>query len=351
MKNGLKKLISATLAAILAACVFACAGKPSGPQPITDERLFDIYAPYAVEIRAGAKSGSGFVACGATDVAYIISCFHVAGTQTPRIKFYGESEYSPESNTRIIGYDEKSDVIVYETKKTGFDGKGVLAPYMISDRAVGKEVAVIASPHGDGTSYLSSRVSLAEEIRKIEGYNRLVTRISGGIYEGSSGGMIIDRYGAVVGAAIGRNVAATGNDMCYVTPTEIVAAVYESIRAGKVTDGAGTTYKHDLIRPDFSLDSREVAVGGIVRDTQEITRESGGKLYRFEYADRKLYLLGYEYADGKLTPLASSDARGTIIDEINGVRADTTFTRTVAGLLRCGTTEFSAGTGGAVIEL
>ena len=100
------------------------------------------------------------------------------------------------------------------------------------------------------------------------------------------------------------------------------------------------------------MDSRrEVAVGGIVRDTLEITRESGGKLYRFEYADRKLYLLGYEYAEGKLTPLASSDARGTIIDEINGVRADTTFTRTVAGLLRCGTTEFSAGTGGAVIEL
>ncbi|MFR6641603.1 MAG: hypothetical protein ACLUSP_10020 [Christensenellales bacterium] len=40
---------------------------------------------------------------------------------------------------------------------------------MISDRAFGKEVVVIASPNGDGTSYLSSRVSLTEGIRKIEG--------------------------------------------------------------------------------------------------------------------------------------------------------------------------------------
>ena len=351
MKNGAKKLITAILATMIAVCVFACGKTPSERQPLTAEALFNLYAPYAVELRAGSKAGSGFVAAGDDDCVYIVSCFHVAGTQTPRVKFYGESEYSPETDTRIIGYDEKTDVIVYSTKKSGFGGKGVLSPYMICDRTAGKEVAVIASPYADGISYLESKISLVEDVRNIGGYNRLVTRISGGIYEGSSGGAAFDKSGAFVGMAIGRNAEATGNDMCYVTPAETVTAVYESIRRGNVTDGAGTTYKFELIRPDFSIDSREVAVNGIVRDTKEITYESGGKLYRFEYADGRIYLLGYNYADGGLIPLDSSDARGAVIDEINGVRADTTFTRTVAGLLRSGTTEFRAETGGATIEL
>lgn len=351
MKNGVRKLITAVLAAMIAVIAFACGDVPTERQPLTADRLYATYAPYAVELREGANAGSGFIAAGEGDDVYIVSCFHVAKTVVPNIKFHGETENLTAASTRIIGYDEKTDIIVYRTSKSGFDGKGVLSPYAISDRTEGKEVAVIASPYGDGVSYLESKVSLAEDVRNIGGVNRLVTRISGGIYDGSSGGMAIDKYGAFVGMAIGRNAEATGNDMCYVTSAETVAAVYESIRRGKVTDGAGTTYKFELIRPDFSVSRREVTTDNVRRDVKEIVREENGKTYRFEYADGKLYLLGYEYADGKLTRLGSADARGTIVDEINGVRADTTFARTVAGLLRSGTTDFYAETGGERIPL
>lgn len=357
MKKLVKNTIVAFLAAIIAAIAFACGGtqNPGGEEKPASDKLFAAYAPYAVEIRSGASAGSGFVAVGEGDEVFIISCFHVAKTAAPQIKFYGETEYLSEKNTRIVGYDEKTDVIVYKTTKSGFDGKGILADGRISAVSTGAEVSVIASPFADGISYLGAKISLFEDVKNIEGTNRLVTRISGGIYDGSSGGMAIDNDGLLVGTAVGRNAEASGNDMCYLTPGAIVKAVYDAIRAGKITDGAGTTYKFEVVRPDFSVSRREVATDNVIRDVREIVRESGGKSYRFEQVGEKLYLLGYEVSEGRLSALTGGttpgDARGAEVTRINGAAIGKTFTETVAILLGCGTTDFRIEADGVTLNL
>lgn len=340
--KGLKSVIIFVLAVAMSLC--AC-GQPSevGDVKYTPAELFARYSASAVEIRLGASAGSGFIAETTDEATYVASCFHVAGTELPLIKFYGESEYVPASDVQIACYDRKTDVIIYKVNRT-VQAIGMLGGAISSARA-GDEVYAIASPHGEGISIEPARLTLLEQVKIVSGYGKVLNRTDGGFYDGSSGGMLIDEFGRLAGVAVARNEEATGNDECYIAPAEIVAAVYAAAKAGKVTDGGGTTYKRELIRPDFSVNSRDVTSGGILRSVNEIAIERGGTTYRIEVTSGGAYLVGYEASGSVLTKLKDENARGSAVTSLSGVRTDGGLTALVAGLLECGSTDLIAAGG------
>lgn len=149
-----------------------------------NKAVFMIYTENAIN----ATQGSGFFV---SKDGIAISNYHVfkgtyKGLET--IKLYDGQEYKVKE---VYGYSEKFDYIVFKVEGNEFD----YIPISLKDIAIGDEVYAIGSPKGLNNTFSNGLIS--------QKHKDFIWQISVPIDHGSSGGVLLNKYGEAIGITTG----------------------------------------------------------------------------------------------------------------------------------------------------
>ncbi|MGI8469103.1 MAG: S1C family serine protease [Pyrinomonadaceae bacterium] len=162
-----------------------------------------------------AKSGSGFFI--AEDI--VVTNFHVIKETTEGYaKIYGQNKIY--DILGVVGVDEKNDLALLKIK--GIKGKA-LKLNKDDSTAIGDEVFAVGNPKGLEGTFSQGIVS---SIRKTDKNNLL--QITASISPGSSGGVILNNKGEVIGVAVGA--IESGQSLNFAIPVSLLRVLISKIK-------------------------------------------------------------------------------------------------------------------------
>lgn len=339
-KNRIFAVIISVIIALTASLLSACDnGEVTPPPAETDfSSIFALYADNVTEIAVGNTYGTGFVISCDGESADIATCYHVAGSDPAavRFKFNGENNFvGGTENVTLLGYDVKFDVAFYRVQKPGCKARNLLTPAENSVEGLksgispeGTKVIAMGNSMGRGIAAFDGIVSVSEEIELFGGYYKPLLRVTAALNGGSSGAPVIDESGKVIGMGVGRHkssVDGAGNvtvvtDMNYVTPAEIVLALYKK---------AVSSDKAEIVRPDVSFSRGYVTEDNVTREEVTVKLSKGDKRVEFVWSGGMVTLksceglsavTGTEYNkfNGKTLPSSVSGLTAMIIEADSG---------------------------------
>ena len=337
-----KQLFFAVIATVIAAITLllsACDDGEVTPPPKAKDfsSVCSLYADNVVEVAVGNTFGTGFVISCDGQSADIATCYHVAGSDpgAVRFKFNGENAFVGGENVSLIGYDVKFDVAFYRVQKPGCKALDLISPaensvagFRSGLTAAGTKVIVMGNSMGRGTAAFDGIVSVDEEIELFGGYYKPLLRVTAAIDGGSSGAPVIDADGKVIGMGVGKyksSADGAGNvtvvtGMNYVTPAEIVMALYNKAVS---SDAA------EIGRPDVSFTRGYVTEENVTREEVTVKITKGDKQVAFIWQGGIMTLksseglsaeAGAEYSkfNGKSLPSSITELTATIIETDEG---------------------------------
>ena len=196
-------------------------------------RVYDSAGPGVVLVRAGAATGTGFVA---RDDGTIVTNSHVVGeAQTAQVRFADKGELVA---AEVLGTDESSDLAVLRVDPGAVGGLHALALADSSKVRVGDAVVAIGHPFGLERTTTAGIVSgLEREIQAPDGFQiDEVIQTDAAINPGNSGGPLLDSRGRVVGVntQIATGGTSSGNvGVGFAVPSNTVRDVLPALSRGQ----------------------------------------------------------------------------------------------------------------------
>ncbi|MFD6141441.1 S1C family serine protease [Promicromonospora sp. NPDC060271] len=178
--------------------------------------------PSVVQVRAGARGGSGVI----IDANHVVTNGHVVvGSETVELLLDDGSSVTG----RVLGADERNDIAVVEAD---LGGARAAALGRSAGLQIGQPVIAVGSPLGLTGSVTAGVVSAVD--RSSGNYPGPMIQTDASINQGNSGGPLVDLSGQVVGinTAI-ATVGSSGNiGIGFAVPIDRAADVAERIIAG-----------------------------------------------------------------------------------------------------------------------
>jgi putative serine protease PepD len=195
--------------------------------------VYDSAGPGVVLVRAGAATGTGFVA---RDDGTIVTNSHVVGeAQTAQVRFADKGELVA---AEVLGTDESSDLAVLRVDPGAVGGLHALPLADSSKVRVGDAVVAIGHPFGLERTTTAGIVSgLEREIQAPDGFQiDEVIQTDAAINPGNSGGPLLDSRGRVVGVntQIATGGTSSGNvGVGFAVPSNTVRDVLPALSRGQ----------------------------------------------------------------------------------------------------------------------
>lgn len=234
------------------------AAKPKDTDEYTAGQVYEMLNQSVVGISVYNSQGTITNATGVvyTEDGYILTNDHIYSTVAApkfRIYLYDGTEYSAE----YVAGDVISDLAVLKIT----DGSG-FKPAVFGDSKelfCGETVVALGRPSGasDATSITKGTVSMtSRRVSVTSSYSARMIQTDSAINPGSSGGVLANMYGQVVGITSSKQSGTAYDAIGFAIPTDTVQRVVtQLISDGKVTDRAklGITYQElDSVKAEIS---------------------------------------------------------------------------------------------------
>lgn len=288
-------LIAAIVFAALAFLTAAAAGiaalaKYSGGKTVIEHRyedepylsVIDSYKYNAVEIQASGSFGTAFVYTFDGETMYLITNRHVAGEEQAFIsaRFYGRNSFESAGKIEIVGYNNEYDIAVLKTQTYPQHPYADIRKEnkIVSAAVQGAEILCLGNNLGYGIQAQNGIVSRDSLVKNVFGNVIAVVPLCAPLNSGNSGAAVYDLSGRLVGMntwqVIENSAGNPVNDMCYLTPAPIIAAVFDNLIGRNLTGEAslptvtmnegnyGTLSVYD-IRTTFFFDEFQLKVKSV----------------------------------------------------------------------------------------
>ncbi len=296
--------------------------KPKDTDEKSAEEIYDKLNKSIVGIIAYSKDGSSSQATGVvyTKDGYIITNDHLYAN-IPSAKFMIYDYEGKTYDAEYVAGDTISDLALLKVK----NGKGFTVPQFGDSTKIsfGENVVAIGRP-GDARAKSSIAIGVVSNVKRriqiTSNYTSTMIQTDCDIFEGSSGGALVNMYGQVIG--ITSSKSNDGSDsMSFAIPTKTVQRILPQLsKKGRVEDRAklGITYReittieakmNNMTNTGLYIASvgDDSDLSGLVGEGDIITHVNGKKI---EYADIMLDVIEDSYASDKITL--------TIVDKNSG---------------------------------
>ena len=221
--------------------------KPANTDEMTAQEVYDKINDSIVGIIAYNEDGNASQATGIvyTDNEYILTNDHIY-SNVPAAKFKIYTSKGEVFDAEYVAGDTISDIALLKVK----DATGLPAPQFgdSNELQFGENVVAIGRP-GDARSASSiSTGIISNPFRRAQvtsSYSVRMIQTDCDIFEGSSGGALVNMYGQVVGMTSSKTTADGGASMSFAIPVKTIARFAPQLSSkGRVVDRAklGITY-------------------------------------------------------------------------------------------------------------
>ena len=215
--------------------------KPANTDEMTAQEVYDKINDSVVGIIAYSEDGTASQASGVvyTDNEYILTNDHIYAT-VPSAKFKVFTSAGEMFDADYVAGDTISDLALLKVK----NAKGLKAPQFGDSEQVqfGENVVAVGRP-GDARSPSSISTGIVSNpCRRAQittNYTVRMIQTDCDIFEGSSGGALVNMYGQVIGITSSKMSSDGGTSMGFAIPVKTVARVAPQLSSkGKVVDRA-----------------------------------------------------------------------------------------------------------------